>query len=995
MRKLLDELDFHYGESALTAMASRLAAAQEHRFQAGDSRTQEVTRTTALVVLAEMDDRVAEALAAGKLSLEAFREEVALSGAIASVSATDVDLHANFGTAIRGYAARYPDKRDLTPHALALAIAEMAEADAGGLIPDRLREAGADISAIVMALRAIHVAPTTLDVPRPTVWLLHYDVTDQLVGLILGNDLETTVAWISKKIVDGIEPSDPVIYWRNTSADEKRSGGLVGTGRFVSGRHSEAEEPPDPGEGRSARKAYATEIIERFPDDVIPEDDIITETGLDMPWRLGSILEVPNDVALKIDDMLTSRGHVSLFPRLATEITFVDDSPKADEDYLQRAEHAFVLAARLNRIWEEACGIGEPPPQEPGTVASASWTGIGAEEATPAAENSFVVHIDAPWGGGKTTFANYLTRILNPFRHGTGEPSWLGRLHLDDAEAWPREFRKPWCVVEFNAWEHEHIDPPWWVFYQAVRRQCFEAVRTEHFRNTAFDWSAENGWRTAVVRHLDWLALWLRELGWRIFTPRVGLLGMTFALTVVLAIILAQHDLFDPDSVLSGEEADIVAATPAPGLETQGAGDTADAAVDGAGKPVADEAGNGQSEGTLSQIIVTSVLVLLGGATGIWSVVAAFTQSLLPGTPSSARNYSLGSGDPLDRFRIHFDRMMRQLGRPIVVIVDDIDRCNPQFVVELLRGMQIILKSPRVVYLLLGDRNWIEQSFSEVHKAMKDLSVGPEHSLGGRFVEKSIQLSLILPGISFEDKSEYVRRILNVDGNGAAAPAGTESANRLADIHEDLEAISAVKDPVRRDAGASTLRRSIESDAALDDDQRKAAQREIDVTLAMRSAVDESLQQATQHRLVPIAGVLPANPRQIKRIINAVAFLQEIARIAEGIQPGSKEWCNMALWVVVMTEWPRSWAKMSHYPRLIDRLRNPSLQDTDGLPEQKLMASWLKTIREDVGLVALLDFSSKNPQWTEARLEADDIRRFRNFMPPPPEIDETPPPEQK
>ncbi|MFW8588999.1 P-loop NTPase fold protein [Rhizobium beringeri] len=102
-------------------------------------------------------------------------------------------------------------------------------------------------------------------------------------------------------------------------------------------------------------------------------------------------------------------------------------------------------------------------------------------------EAAFILHLDAPWGGGKTTFANFVARILNPAAHGydMGEKkklkgTLLGELPLNDPSYWNREFsERRWFVVDFNAWQNEHVSPPWWNFYETIRRQCLRAILFE------------------------------------------------------------------------------------------------------------------------------------------------------------------------------------------------------------------------------------------------------------------------------------------------------------------------------------------------------------------------------------------------------------------------------------------------------------------------------------------------------------------------------------
>ncbi|MFW8589001.1 P-loop NTPase fold protein [Rhizobium beringeri] len=41
----------------------------------------------------------------------------------------------------------------------------------------------------------------------------------------------------------------------------------------------------------------------------------------------------------------------------------------------------------------------------------------------------------------------------------------------------------------------------------------------------------------------------------------------------------------------------------------------------------------------------------------------------------------------MQKFRRHFSWFVSQLDEPVLVIVDDLDRCSPKYVVELVRGL--------------------------------------------------------------------------------------------------------------------------------------------------------------------------------------------------------------------------------------------------------------------------------------------------------------------
>ncbi|HKR24369.1 MAG TPA: P-loop NTPase fold protein, partial [Allosphingosinicella sp.] len=438
---------------------------------------------------------------------------------------------------------------------------------------------------------------------------------------------------------------------------------------------------------------------------------------------------------------------------------FVDDDPEVERDALNRGPLAIALGRRLHRIWCRSNGIRVP----------------GSDEASAGGEGraAFVLHLDAPWGGGKTSFANFLARVLNPFPAGCAGPASflaergegdVGAIFIDDPHAkgpggkraadWPKEARRPWVVVNFNAWQAEHCTPPWWVFYQAIRKGCFDSVRAEG----DFAWTPapppEPAWRAGLVRGWRsarawfrgkdrWAALVASEYGWRLFNPKILSLLLTAIISLGLLGLL----------IWSG------------------------------GWGVREGGQGGPSTGFILTGGLGVILTGLTGITAIWGLGALFTESIVPGTSTFAERLSLGNGDPFARFRRHFARTMERVRRPVMVIVDDLDRCRPDFVVDLVRGIQTLLRSPRVVFVILGDRAWIERAFESHHQAMSTINVGSRQSFGARFVQKAIQMSFILPEIPDELQHAYVRRVLLGSEASAAAdappPASVEASRDL------------------------------------------------------------------------------------------------------------------------------------------------------------------------------------------------------------------------
>ncbi len=618
---------------------------------------------------------------------------------------------------------------------------------------------------------------------------------------------------------------------------------------------------------------------------------------------------------------------------------FVADDAEAERDALGRSGLAIVLARRLHKIWR---------------VANAGASPGGAE-----ARAAFVVHIDAPWGGGKTSFANFLGAVLNPCPGGGGKAAWflrqrhpgrdLGGIFLDDPPpdpaaaaalaALPDDARRPWIVVPFNAWQAEHCTPPWWVFYQAIRKGCFDALWREgdgawtpRPPGAARRWPAwlRRG-RRALGGRMRWLYLALREYLWRLGNPNVRSVLVAAALGALLLLGLRWM----------GVEFDL-----ASGL------------------------------GFLS-----------GGLAAFWGLAAFFTESIAPGSGTVAERLSLGAGDPFARFRVHFARMMERVRRPVMVVVDDLDRCRPDFVVDLVRGIQTLLRSPRVVFVILGDRDWIERAFEAHHQAMKDVDVGPEQSFGARFVEKAIQMSFILPRLGRDGRLGYVRRVLlgdrAVEEEDAAEVARMREAAARAAARPDADPFAAA--PIVEQVVEQERRRGRAAGLASPGYRLARIEHMVSEMLSVRAATDEAVEREAVHELQRLAGCFPANPRQIKRIVNAVTIYYAVALQRPGLVPDKAFRAQLALWVIVMTEWPRTWRLLAAFPDLVDILTAAKAGEAMAKKGVSLPGSVAATraalapIRADAELMALI--TGKGEGAAHAPLETRHVRILAELTP--------------
>lgn len=610
---------------------------------------------------------------------------------------------------------------------------------------------------------------------------------------------------------------------------------------------------------------------------------------------------------------------------------FVSDRPENENDYLDRAPLAMALAGKLNIIWhkynDDANGRKAYRFFDPRgwfTKRKIDWD-------DGRLDTGFVVHLDAPWGGGKTTFVQYLTRILNPYRDTDQPPKWLNELEKE--KSWNEKFRIPWHIVEFDAWQHQHVNPPWWVFWQAIYKQCMRSVLLEtNQRGTDYpDPVAKYYYRGPIDRLTRWCGIWLMDIKWRVFAPgmlpKIGIFGGL----AVLWWFLSHNGILQisGDSITTGTNLS-----------------------DGMGALLA----------SLITLVIT-VVPVLWGATKVWG------DTLLPGTPNSAENYGKGAGDPLEDFRKYFAKTMRRLDRPVLVVVDNLDRCHAEFVVKLIHGMQTVLVSPRVVFVLLGDRDWIEQSFTDQYQTMQGIDVGPEHEFGARFVEKAIQLSFILPRISQSAKDDFIKNILGGEEYG---PQVIETLDPVVEqLSVKLEEVMDGRTFNDREDLSTEFRSTLEA-SEISPEGAERFKRQLNRKLATRAATDATTEIVTKHALRAVSELMPPNPRQVIRIINSIVLIQEMARIQRDISPGGRDWQLLVRWIVLMTEWPKSWFTLSKQPELADRIiKKTNRQNQYGIQLDK-----------NPDVLEILKFDNGPDDWKDNPIDTAAVNWLIKVMPP-------------
>ncbi|RKR00348.1 KAP family P-loop NTPase fold protein [Maricaulis maris] len=471
---------------------------------------------------------------------------------------------------------------------------------------------------------------------------------------------------------------------------------------------------------------------------------------------------------------------------------------------------------------------------------------------------------------------------------GAGKTSVLRMMEAIMTEP-ARELNGRWAIVHFNAWQHERRNPPWWPFLETIKDGIMSGARANHREEAAiWIWLRWTLWKV----HADWLPY---VVGVIIATGLIYLLWFTdFSDAIIQAA---------KEGAASGEPLD-------------------------AGHPMVDVVNTWEP-------IFSNVLKLV---TAVVTVVAGFIAAgrlWVFGSPDNAKFYADLSRDPLRRIRGLFDTIVKQSNRPVCVFIDDLDRCNADYVVGLLEGIQTCFRHRKVSYVVAADRTWVRASFEKHYASFVEPVSDPGQPLGYLFLEKIFQVSTTVPGMGLRRRRRYWSRLLGesapvTDRDAATrppelaetdeAPTGEERAsvrNYDADVAIERARLKArFAGGMTRDAADSVLDEE-------DSDTRRAA---VALELSTSAAADREI----RHVLARFADFLPDNPRVMKRMINAYSMRQAIG-ILEDDELGVD---TLARWTILEQRYPAVADLLTDRAGLVDVLiaAGPDDDEAAGLP---------------------------------------------------------------
>ena len=261
---------------------------------------------------------------------------------------------------------------------------------------------------------------------------------------------------------------------------------------------------------------------------------------------------------------------------------------------------------------------------------------------------------------------------------------------------------------------------------------------------------------------------------------------------------------------------------------------------------------------------------------------------------------------------------------PLVIFLDDLDRCSPGTVSQTIEAINLFLASefPNCVFVLGMEPEMvaahIEVAYKDVVSTLSDDDYWDEcRTLGWRFLDKIVQLPITLPVLGSGQASKFLGTSLS--GHTEMVDSGQDQdfdQPRVHEIERSLHVGTASLDEIgaaAADAQEQLTGRPVTG--ALSQNAQAAARQELRRRLHVDSPEVQAIVAATSRWL-------NRNPRTIKRFVNVFRFYTVIRQEREGAGlPVPDSLDEVAKLAVVAVRWP-------HLRNALGRQIGPTERDT-------------------------------------------------------------------
>lgn len=223
--------------------------------------------------------------------------------------------------------------------------------------------------------------------------------------------------------------------------------------------------------------------------------------------------------------------------------------------------------------------------------------------------------------------------------------------------------------------------------------------------------------------------------------------------------------------------------------------------------------------------------------------------------------------------------------RRMVVIVDDLDRCEPDCIVKVFEAIKLVMDIPNVIVIISMDHRIALSALSENYQSIESYhELGCARSIARDYLGKIINYSICLPPLSSDNVKAYIAHLIE---ESAAETLNSQSISANGRAKE-----TNVQPEAEQDQSGASQKRS-------EKDKQKNESKKLEEKSSEVEFVDRDIQRSLADWAIKL-GI--NNPRQIKRLYNSYHMM---INIYPGEQIGPKDdgaHTNLALLALMLVE---------------------------------------------------------------------------------------------
>lgn len=216
------------------------------------------------------------------------------------------------------------------------------------------------------------------------------------------------------------------------------------------------------------------------------------------------------------------------------------------------------------------------------------------------------------------------------------------------------------------------------------------------------------------------------------------------------------------------------------------------------------------------------------------------TKGLMDGLVKPATKAS--PPQQIDAFRQEYGKILKELGKPLIVIIDNIDRCLPTNAIHTLEAIRLFLFLPSTAFVIAADEEMVRSAVAEYFKGASS-----RHQID--YLDKLIQIPMRVPKAGVREIRSYLFMLYAMDRG--------VTGKRLENLRAGLEA---------------SLQQSWQEEPIPKNDALKLTGNHDDPNLGRAYDLAD--------RIAPILATSPiihGNPRIVKRLLNVIKMRSQVA----------------------------------------------------------------------------------------------------------------------